>query len=63
MTERTERAISVPEAARRIGVHPMTLRRWISQGIIPAHRVGPKLLRLREADVDAMAVGEAVVPS
>ncbi|MGH3262892.1 MAG: hypothetical protein ACRDNS_12930 [Trebonia sp.] len=32
----------------------MTVRRWVARGLLPARRVGPSLLRIRSADLDAM---------
>ncbi len=32
--------ITVPEAARRIGRNPETVRRWIREGRLPATKVG-----------------------
>ena len=46
--------VSVAQAAEREGVTPKTIRRWIADGIIPAHRVGPKLIRIRVPDLDAL---------
>jgi len=46
--------LSIQQAAAHLGVAPKTVRRWISQGIIPAERVGPRLIRIRQADVEAV---------
>lgn len=40
--------------AARVGVHPRTLRRRIAEGRLTAYRVGPKLIRLDPAEVDAL---------
>ena len=32
--------LTVPEAARRIGRNPETVRRWIREGKLVAHKVG-----------------------
>ncbi len=32
--------LTVPEAARRTGRNPETIRRWIREGKLPAHKVG-----------------------
>lgn len=32
--------ITVPEAARRIGKNPETIRRWIREGKLASHKVG-----------------------
>src|SRR5204862_168124 len=29
-----------------------TIRRWVAQGILPAHRVGPKLLKVYPSDLN-----------
>jgi len=47
--------ISLTEAADRLGVHVRTLRRYIAQGRITGHRVGPRLVKLDVAEVDNFA--------
>ncbi len=37
---------SIQESAAYLGVDPKTIRRWISQGRITAHRIGPRLIRI-----------------
>lgn len=46
--------LSIQEAANVLGVAPKTVRRWISQGIIPAQRIGPRLIRIRQADLEGL---------
>lgn len=45
--------ISINQAADRAGVHPRTVRRWIATGALPAYKMGPKLVRIDVADLDA----------
>lgn len=33
-------AVDVPTAARVLSIHPVTVRRWIASGALPAHYVG-----------------------
>jgi excisionase family DNA binding protein len=49
--------ITVPEAARRIGRHPETVRRWIRSGRLRSQRVGTQHL-VEEAEVRALADDE-----
>jgi excisionase family DNA binding protein len=46
--------LTVPEAARRAGRHPETIRRWIRSGRLRSERVGTQHL-VREEDVDLLA--------
>ena len=50
MTER----ISLQVAAEILGVSVDTVRRRIADGSLPAERIGPRLLRVRRADVEAL---------
>lgn len=43
--------VSIAAAADLCAVSTQTMRRWISEGRIPAFRVGPKAIRLRTSDV------------
>lgn len=45
---------TVDIAAAYVGVHPKTLRRWISTGQLHAYRAGPKLIRVDLDEVDTM---------
>ena len=53
--------VTVDEVAEALGVHRRTVRRWIERGDLPAHRVGPRLLRVRVEDLEALAGGR--IPS
>ena len=48
----TRKEITIPEVADHKGVTTQTVRKWISKGILPAHRVGPRLIRIWADDVD-----------
>lgn len=43
--------LSTGEAARRLGITPRTLYRFIDEGQLPAYRFG-RVIRLKEAEVD-----------
>ena len=47
--------LTVPQAARRIGRNPETVRRWIREGKLVAHKVGTQHV----IDEEALAVFEA----
>ena len=54
-TDRTDRTlITLIEAARRVGVHPRTMRRYVSDGLIAGYTVGPRLVKFDVADLDAL---------
>ena len=41
MVRRTK-MLTTTEAARYLGVHPNTVRRWETQGLLPAYRLGKR---------------------
>ena len=43
--------VTVAEAAKRLRVSHPTIWRWIKAGKLPAYRVGPKTIRIKEADL------------
>jgi excisionase family DNA binding protein len=54
--------LTVPEAARRTGRNPETIRRWIREGKLRAHKVGTQHV-LEEADLAELLRGSsATVP-
>ncbi len=44
--------LTVPEAARRVGRNPETIRRWIRSGRLLARKVGTQHV-IEESDLDA----------
>ena len=53
------------EAAKLLRVSPVTISRWLKQGRLPAYRLGPRAVRIRRADVQALlrpAFGPEVAP-
>lgn len=57
MTDSRPEFLTTHGAARRLGVTPETIRRWIRKGIMSYVEVGPYAAkRLRAADVDKQRV-------
>ncbi len=48
--------LTVPQAARRTGRNPETIRRWIREGKLRASKVGTQHV-IEERDLEAMQVG------
>jgi excisionase family DNA binding protein len=53
--------LTVPEAARRTGKNPDTIRRWIREGKLPATKVGTQHV-IDEAEL-ARISEEAILPA
>jgi excisionase family DNA binding protein len=53
--------LTVPQAARRIGRDPETIRRWIRSGRLRAQKVGTQHV-IEEADLDAVATAPESLP-
>lgn len=51
---------SLAVAAQRAGVSERTIRRWIAEGRLVGYRIGPRLLRVDRAELDALF---SVVPT
>jgi excisionase family DNA binding protein len=51
--------LTVPQAARRVGKDPETVRRWIRSGRLRAHKVGTQHV-IDEADLDLLTEGETL---
>jgi excisionase family DNA binding protein len=49
--------LTVPEAAKRTGRNPETVRRWIREGKLRAHKVGTQHV-IEEQDLEAMQHGD-----
>ena len=49
--------LTVPEAARKVGRNPETIRRWIRSGRLAARKVGTQHV-IEEADLE-LAIGDA----
>lgn len=52
--------LTVPEAARRSGRNPETIRRWIREGRLRARKVGTQHI-IEEDDLDGV-IGEVRLP-
>ena len=54
--------LTVPEAARRTGRNPETIRRWIRSGRLRSERVGTQHL-VDESDLDALTASDLDLPA
>jgi excisionase family DNA binding protein len=50
----SDQLVSVREAMAMTTLAERTIRRYITEGRLPAVRVGPKAIRLRRSDVEAL---------
>jgi excisionase family DNA binding protein len=48
--------LTVPEAAKRVGRNPETVRRWIREGKLPARKIGTQHV-IEDGDLEALLTG------
>ncbi|HLT17404.1 MAG TPA: helix-turn-helix domain-containing protein [Acidimicrobiales bacterium] len=53
--------LSTQEAAKRLGITPRTLYRFIDHGELPAYRLG-RVIRLKQEDVDRFIEASRIEP-
>lgn len=46
--------ISIDDGAAYLGVTPKTIRRMIASGELTGYRVGKKIIRIKQSDLDAL---------
>jgi excisionase family DNA binding protein len=46
--------LSSREASALIGVHQRTVQRWLSAGLLPGQRFGPKVWRISRNDLEML---------
>ncbi|WP_448222859.1 excisionase family DNA-binding protein [Gordonia iterans] len=49
---------TIHEVAADFGVHPKTVRRWLADGRIHGHRIGPRLIRFNLDEVRRDLLGD-----
>lgn len=54
MLEHEERLLTLADAAKRLGIHPSTLRGWADRGLIPHVRLPTGHRRFLAPDVDRL---------
>lgn len=59
MTDNEDRLLSVADVARLLSVTEPTVREWIKEGKLRAHRAGARLWRIRSSEVDRMLAEQA----
>ena len=54
MADSEDRLMSVADVAKLLGVTEPTIREWIKDGKLKAHRAGARFWRIRKSEVDRM---------
>jgi excisionase family DNA binding protein len=59
MPDNEDRLLSVADVARLLSVTEPTIREWIKEGKLQAHRAGARFWRIRQSEVDRMLAEQA----
>ncbi|MFZ1996539.1 MAG: helix-turn-helix domain-containing protein [Solirubrobacteraceae bacterium] len=59
MADDEDRLLSVAEVAKLLSVTEPTIREWIKDGKLQAHRAGARFWRIRQSEVNRMLSGPA----
>jgi excisionase family DNA binding protein len=54
MADTDDRLLSVADVAKLLSVTEPTVREWIKEGKLKAHRAGARFWRIRQSEVDRM---------
>jgi excisionase family DNA binding protein len=63
MADNEDRLLSVADVSKLLGVTEPTVREWIKEGKLKAHRAGARFWRIRQSEVDRMLSDQASTTS
>ena len=49
-----EKMLTVQEVATMFSLHENTVRAWIRDGLLPSYNLGPRLVRIKESDLEKL---------
>ena len=52
--DQSPKLLTYPEAAAQLGMSPITLRRWVSDGRIGFRKIGRRAVRFTQSDLAAV---------
>lgn len=61
MADTEDRLLSVADVAKLLSVTEPTVREWIKEGKLKAHRAGARFWRIRQGEVDRMLGQQASI--
>ncbi|HKV84602.1 MAG TPA: helix-turn-helix domain-containing protein [Ktedonobacterales bacterium] len=53
-SSKTEELLTVREAAQLLKISPVTITRWLKQGRLRGYHAGPRAIRIKQTDVEAL---------
>ncbi len=56
MPEKNQGDLTIAQVAEQLGVHKNSVWNLINAGILPAYRIGTRIVRVRPADLNAATV-------
>jgi excisionase family DNA binding protein len=60
MKTETEKLLTPKQAAEYLNVHYRTIQNWIYSGRLPFSKIGTRIIRIRQSDINALVGGEVV---
>ena len=63
MQSQSKKLLTRKEAAARLGISLRALDGIVSRGALPAYRIGPKMVRIREEELEAYVSSRLVAPA
>jgi excisionase family DNA binding protein len=63
MNDEQNKSYKVHEAAKLLGVHEITVYRWLREGTLKGIRLGPKLWRIPAAELQRLRTPTQEVPA
>jgi excisionase family DNA binding protein len=56
----TEEFLTVKQTAKYLNVHHRTIQNWMYSGRLPYLKIGTRIIRIRQTDINALVGGEVI---
>jgi len=60
MAEKQETFLTIKQTAEYLQVHHRTIQNWIYSGRLPYSKIGTRIIRIRQSDINTLVGGDLV---